>query len=412
MPIGESYSKRRMYFLDNAGYLHSSIKFSPYVRLPLVGKSIYGLLSTVGVKTGRQLIQAGKVKKIHKKVKEIGDILSEKLISPELRKVIKNRDSQIVAISDMPIEWLQIDNVPLGFTHDVCRITETPNGGILAQYMTNKYIPIDIPENILEQTLVVFGAIEEPFAQWQQIVVDLSKRLGFQTCICSNIKQLKNQIKTHKPLLLIIDTHGGIDEVEKESYLLLGDERLTGNDVVREEISVPLIFISACSTAPTYTPTNIIANAFFQVGAKAVTSSYLPLMVNTSSVTYIRLLYQLSQCATKSIHCNWLAFTSHILRTSHIMQPYTKARLEGKLNKSEKTEELSTLMAESMLFSNRRKVYHTIKNGFVKEGITYSTDNVSPEYLFYTNLGRSDLIYFISWKKEHEKRINRASENM
>lgn len=88
VPRAESYFKRRMCFLDNAGYLHSSIKFSPYVRLPLVGKSIYGLLSTVGVSTGRQLIQAGKVKKIHKKIKEIGDILTEKLISPELREVI------------------------------------------------------------------------------------------------------------------------------------------------------------------------------------------------------------------------------------------------------------------------------------------------------------------------------------
>lgn len=403
--IGESLSKRRMSFLDNAGYLHSSFKFSPYIRLPLIGKSIYSSLSTVGSKSGTQLIQGGKIAKIHKKVKEIGDILSEKLLSKELQEKIKNRDSQIVAISDMPFEWIQIDDIPIGFSHDICRIPETPNGGILAQYMFSKYTSLDVPENILENTLVVFGATESPFSLWQSIVVELSISLGFKTCICTSVDQLKTQINTHKPLLLIFDTHGGVDEKNKDSYILLGNERLTGDDVVKNVISAPLIFISACNTAPTYTPTNIIANAFFEVGAKAVTSTYLPLMIDTSSVTYIRLLNQLSQCSKKSIHSNWLAFTSHILRTSHIMQPFIKARNDGKDVDHKKMEEQSTLMTESMLFNNRRKIYSKIKDGIDFDGIKYSTDNVSPEYLFYSNLGRSDLICFSSWKKEYQNKL-------
>lgn len=405
MPLGESYFKRRMYFLDNAGYLHSSIKFSPYVRLPVVGKSIYSQLSTVGHNTGRQLIVRGKVRKIHKKVKEIGGILANKLLSPELQKTIKNRDSQIVAISDVPIEWLHIDEVPLGFSHDVCRIPETPNGGILAQYMSSKYLPMEVSEDILSKTLVVFGATEGPFAVWQQVVVELSQALGFKICICSSVAQLKEQMNAYKPHLLVIDSHGDVDEEEMSSYLMLGKEKLTGDDVVKEGIIAPLIFLSACSTAPTYTPINIIANAFFEAGAKAVTSSYLPLGISTSSVTYIRLLHQLSECSRKSIHCNWLSFISHILRTSYVMQPYTKARDEGKLKDFEKTHEQSNFMAESMIFNKRRKVYHKIQDGIDIGDVKYSTNDVSPEYLFYSNLGRSDLIYFSSWKKEYQKRV-------
>lgn len=407
--IGCFLLKRRLMFLDNAGYLHSSFKFSPYVRLPLIGKSIYGQLSSVGAKSGMQLIRAGKIHKIHKKVKAIGDILSDRLLSPELKDSIKKRNAQIVSISDMPIEWIQIDNVPLGFSHDICRIPESPNGGILAQYMSSKNMPMDIPENILEHTLVVFGATDSRFAIWQEAVVELSKQLNFKTCICKSIERLKNQIEEHNPLLLIIDSHGGIDEENRQSFLMLGSEKLTGDNVVKYGIVAPLIFLSACSTAPTYSPTNIIANAFFEIGAKAVTSTYLPLSVDVSSVTYLRLLNQLSQCSKQSIHNNWLSFISHILRTSHIMQPYTKALLEGKLKNMEKAEEQSSLIMESMFFSKRRKVYHTIKKGFVLDGKSYNTDIVSPEYLFYSNLGRSDLIFFTSWKKENEKRIEESS---
>lgn len=51
----------------------------------------------------------------------------------------------------MPFEWIMIDNIPLGFTHDICRIPETPNGGIMAQYMHNSFWDFEIPINILEK---------------------------------------------------------------------------------------------------------------------------------------------------------------------------------------------------------------------------------------------------------------------
>lgn len=407
--LGALYSKRRMCFFDNVGHLHSNIKFSPYIRLPLIGKSIYSPLSTIGPNAGRQLISGGKAIKIHKKVKEIGEILSTKLMSPELRVAIKSRDCQVVAISDIPIEWTLIDGVPLGFSHDVCRVPESPNGGILSQYIDSKFNPMDIPEDILSKTLVVFGATEPQFAIYQQYVVELSQRLGFKTCVCTSAEQLKSSIDIHHPLFLVIDSHGGVDEGELSTFLMLGDEKLTGDVVIDKGIYAPLIFLSACSTAPTYTPMNIIANAFFQAGAKVVTSSYLPLNIDTSSITYIRLLNQLSQCSTEGIHCNWLAFISHILRTSCVMQPYNRARMEGLLREHERTQEQSELMAESMLFSNRRAVYAKISDGVDFGEKKYNIYDASPEYLFYSNLGRSDLIYFASYKKRHAKRVEQDS---
>lgn len=411
LPLGMSLSKRRLSFLDNTAFLHASITNSPYIRLPIIGKSIYNELSFISPKAGRQLIRGGDVTKIKKKIKDIGNIIPSKTMSPEFLEHLKIRDSQIVAITDMPIEWTNIDGIPLCFSHDVCRIPETPLGGVMSHYMYDSFTYFDIPTNILEKTLVVFGCTDGKFSQWQQRAVELKQALGFEICICTSVKQFVKQIKDKSPQFLIIDSHGDTDIDKNESYVMLGDEKLTPSDIVDNDIYVPLVFLSACNTAPTYGSINILANAFFQNGSISVTSSYLPLQINTSSVLYLRLLTQLAQCSKKCIHKNWLAFVSHIFRTSMIMSPYTSAWLDEKSLQNTRQKEEVERMSRSMFFSERRKIYDLMKVGFDANGKHYDIDSILPEYMFYSNLGRSDLIYFDSWKKEQEKKVMNKIEN-
>ena len=48
--------------------------------------------------------------------------------------MMQKRVSQIVAMTDLPIEWTMIDGVPLAFSHDVCRLPETPIPSLLSIY--------------------------------------------------------------------------------------------------------------------------------------------------------------------------------------------------------------------------------------------------------------------------------------
>lgn len=410
LPSAIMLTKRRLNFLDNTGFLHASITNSPYIRLPIIGKSIYNKLFYLSATMGKQLIKGGKTHKIKKKTQDIGDIIPKKTMSDEFLEYLKDRDSQIVAITDIPIEWVNIDGVPLCFSHDICRIPETPLGGVMAHYMHNNLTPFDIPVDILEKTLVVFGCTDENFAKWQSAVVLLQPKLGYEIVICTSVKQFVKQIKEKKPLFLIIDSHGDTDVEKKESYVMLGDEKLTPADIADNNIHVPLVFLSACSTAPTFGSTNIIANAFFQNFSLSVTSSYLPLGIDTSSVVYLRLLSQLAQCSKKCIHKNWLSFVSHIFRTSIIMSPYTSAWLDGGLKDDTRQKEEVERMAKSMYFYKRREVYNEMKEGFDANGKHYDIDSVLPEYMFYSNLGRSDLVYFDSWKNEQTKKIKNTIE--
>lgn len=390
--VQRAFIEPRMRLFDLVGLLHCSMRFSPYLRLPIMGKNINSELSFVGIKNIEKLAKSpSKNKSIRKAMETIGKKITSEALAPSTVEMLQKSVTQIVAMTDLPIEWMMIDGVPLGFSHDVCRIPETPAVGMLSQYVECKFIPFSIPKDILKHTLVIFGNEEDAFVKAQEPVVALSKVLGFQIRKCLTKEAFFKTIREIDPLLLIVDTHGGVDEETHQSYLCMGDEIVSGDDVVMSDIHPRLVFLSACNTFTTYNTVSTIANAFFQVGTAAVTTSYMPVLIEPATTLYTRLLNNLSIAATHNVHRNWLAFMSHLMRTSYIQAPIYRA-----VNKGVKVDidTLTHLTTESMFFRKRREIYKNLNtNAFTKRlGADYQ--NIIPHYLMYSTLGRADLIRF------------------
>lgn len=385
----------RSTFFDFVAQLHCSIRFSPYLRLPIMGKNINSELSFVGIKHIERLATSpNKNKNIRKVMEKIGKKMTDEMLSPEAVEMLQEYSSQIVAMTDLPIEWMMIDGVPLGFTHEMCRLPETPVTSLLAQYMEAKFRPYVIPEDILQKTLVVFGNEDPEFMMAQSPVRELAKTLGFQIKTCLDKASFFEAVKETGPELLIIDTHGGVDETTHNSFIMMGNDIVTGDDVVNSGIGPQLVFLSACNTFTTYNTINTIANAFFQIGANAVTTSYMPLHVLPATVLYIRLLRNLNEAAHKNIHLNWLSFISHLMRTSYIHAPIGK---KENLNlKKETLDTLSELTVQSMFFDKRREVYEKLNDKKFTKNLNCNYEYVIPHYLMYSTLGRADLIFFQS----------------
>ena len=385
----------RASFHDFVGMLHSSIKFSPYIRLPLLSKNINSELAFVGIKNLNKLATAkSKNKSIRKAMEIIGKKISKEAFSPTTQDFIKEDAAQIVAITDLPIEWTMIDNIPLGFSHDVCRLPETPITSTLSQYVEQYYFRYSIPQNILQKTLVIFGNDDETFVQAQKPVMELSSKLGFKTKSCLSKESFFQTIIEEDPDLLIIDTHGDVDINTHESFLFVGDEKITGDDVVRSGIKPRLVFLSACNTFSTYNTVATIANAFFAVGSLAVTTSYMPLMIIPATNLYCRLLFNLDYAATHDVHKNWLSFISHLLRTSYIHSPIEYTSKYEELKKTENNNTLIMLSAESMLFNKRRQIYKNLNDNAFTKKVNVNYQYIIPHYLMYSTLGRADMIQF------------------
>ena len=388
------FQANRMNYLDIAGSLHCSFRFSPYLRLPLIGKSINTELSYVSASNNKRLAYSKDKNAYDIIIHKIGETIAVKLLAPKTMKMLEKMPAQIVAITDLPIEWLDVNGVPLGFSHDVCRIPETPVSGLLTHYGISRFAPLyTIPEDILSKTLVVYGCREDDFKHWQDIADVFINKLGANSVICNSLNDLESAVNTFKPDLLIIDTHGDTDLANHQSYIFMGDEKVYPQDIASRGISAHLVFLSACNTAPCYNDVNTIANAMIEVGASAVTSSYLPLDVAESSVLYIRILNMLERAAKQNIHRNWLAFISHILRTSFIMSPMVEATKRNKLDQidQKQTGLVNTL---SMVFENRANIYRKLKQGEAVKGLKYDFTKIIPHYLMYTTIGRADLVEF------------------
>lgn len=382
----------RMSLFDFVGILHCSIRFSPYLRLPIMGQNINSELSFVGIKNIDKLATSpSKNSSIRKAMETIGRKITKEALAPSVVEMLQKSATQIVALTDLPVEWMMINDVPLGFSHDVCRIPETPSPGMLSQYVESKFTPYTVPKDILKHTLVVFGNEEEAFVNAQKPVVEFSKNLGFKIRKCLSKESFFRTVNELKPQLLIVDAHGGVDKDTHKSYLCMGEDIVTGEDVVNSNIHPRLVFLSACNTFTTYNTVVTIANAFFQTGAAAVTTSYMPVLINPATALYTRLLTNLNEVANKNIHRNWLAFISHLLRTSYIHAP-----IETAIKKNVKIDakSLAQLTTESMLFCNRRELYKNLNTNAFTKSIGADYKNIIPHYLMYSTLGRADLIRF------------------
>lgn len=389
------YSSRSNY-LDLIGRLHASFRFSPYFRTPYIGRSINDALSFTGAKVNNRLT-TGDGSSVIAVIEKVGEMISNQTLAAKSKEMLADLPIQIVAISDLPVEWIRIDGVPLGFTHDICRIPETPSGGQMMHFEIARFAPAwKIPKDIISKTLVVYGCRSDAFVEYQEKVDFISQRLGFKTVICRSINEFEKQVKSFKPELLIIDSHGDADMQTHQSYIYMGDDKVYPSDIAERHIHAKLVFLSACNTAPTYNDVNIIANAFFESGAFAVTSAYLPLDIRESSTLYIRLLHRLAEAANQQIHRNWLAFISHLLRTSFIMSPLLDDVVANS-EVSDRSKGITDMTITSMTFQNRRSLYKKMMSGIGTEQGHYDYSGRIPHYLMYSTLGRADLIEFESF---------------
>lgn len=411
--IIKKFIEPRMTFFDMVGLLHASVRFSPYMRLPTLGKNINSELAFVGKKNVKNLTQSNKANKNIRKVMErIGKKIAATAFSPTCFKMLNKRSSQIVAMTDLPIEWTMNDNTPLAFTHDVCRLPETPIPSLLAQYEEATVTPCTIPEDIMKKTLVVFGNTDSEFVEQQQQVLDLAGKLGFVTKTCLTIVDLEKALSEIKPELLIIDAHGDVDKESNQSYLWLGNEKLTGDIVVGKGLSSRLVFLSACNTFTTCNTISTIANAFFQAGASSVTTSYMPVCIVEATLLYTRLLRSLSEAAITPVHKNWLAFMAHIQRTSYIHALITEAK-KDKFSSLDARDiaDLTRLTSRSMNFDDRKGIYKKLNDTNLAKKLGVNYQYVIPHYLMYSTLGRADLIRFECYLNKKFSKFGIKSED-
>lgn len=391
----------KLRMLDGISFLQASFNFSPTMRFPIIGKSIYKELSFFNPKNNFFATVKSRKNKLQSIIK-FGTKLCDLTISNETKQYLENRDGQILAISDLPVELLCLDSVPISFTHDVCRIHESNYQGTLNNYSANNRIRYSINQNTLKNTLVILSSDADENSNhefrdsYEQVKLS-SRRLNFKYEFCKTILEIAKAVERYKPEILIFDCHGNIDDEKKTSYLVINGQRLYGNDIIKNNIFAPIVFLSCCNTNPNYGYIHKLQDAFFQAGALTVTGTFLPISIQRGTVYYLRFLNLLQEEFTHQVHANWLSFISQIIRSSILHEAYikTNSKLNREITREEK-DKLEHLVLQTYQFDKRRQIFIDLMNGGIKlsDELNITIEDTESEFLMYSHYGRPDLLLF------------------
>lgn len=345
---------------------------------------------------------------------------------------VKNieKDNQCFFISDLPVEWIQKDDIPISFLYDVCKLP-CKNKLFHEQYIEDIAKGFSIKTDILNRTLVLRCSPNDVDMQRAYLKENLYfDEIGFKNYKqCYSKNEFKKIVEENRPDILVIDSHGNFRENEDESlsFIYVCDEEMTGEDIKALSHYPKIVFISACNTRPLKQVEECIAEAFVERGCLAVTAAYVALNIDQGVSTIARFINNLKGASSSGVHSNWLSFIAHLERTFFAQTLSINIGLDAydkeKSSLNTEIDELAKVEPEKKdLFENVKKKLEScdtkkevlgceqslVGGSFYAREYYYKSwierskrtkgleDPVKPEHLYYTNYGRMDLIPFDS----------------
>ena len=384
--------------LDAICHLHSSFTFSPTSRFPLKGKSLFKELSFFNPSSSNFKSKKSNKQKAHTILK-FGKKLCDSTIPKVTQEYFSKRNGQILTISDLPIEFLTLDGIPLCYSHDICRIQESNSQGFLNNYSAHNKLEYHLSKKTISNILVILSgdaenSPEHEFSTTYNEVISESKNYGFKYSFCNTVNDIKKSLEKYSPEILIFDCHGEIDVSLKTSYLKIGNERMYNSDIIKHKISAPIVYLSCCNTNPNYGYLNKIHDAFFEAGSLTVTGTFLPINITRGTAYYLQMINLLKEALDKNIYNNWLEFISQTIRTSIVHDVILKAKKNNIEYSDFELQKLADIRDDIRDFTKRKRVFKSL----MKEGLKISNKlklNISDtdsEFIMYSHYGRADLI--------------------
>jgi len=395
----------RIRILDCISFLHAAFYFSPVLRAPIIGKSLNPGLSFFDMNNLR--INDNSTD-ILAKIMAVGNDIAKSFPAGFLDYMTKD-DRQIVCISDLPVEWTDINGIPLSFLKDVCRIPESPQSllGKLPIHFSSFHFTIDA--QLLSRTMVICTCPDDAnIANGFSALKSTLSNLPIIFAECRSLEEIRKLLETNPPDFLIYYGHGVFLKDQEETALSVGNEIMTIDEVLKGGLQAPIMWLCNCNTTPLNGYPNSISQAFIQQGALSVVSSFIPISINEATILCSRLLALLEEALVKYKSKNWLDFTQHFIRTAFISDTLQRVM---RANQIKDAVSLTDLKWEGYFkwyddvqdYEHRASCYNQVADVVIEmfpeelKSVVRNILNVVPpsaEHLYYTHLGRPDLIIF------------------
>jgi hypothetical protein len=245
-------------------------------------------------------------------------------IGEKIGPLIAGGCQAIKLCSDVPVEWVYLDKLPLMISHEVSKLPMTP-GNLLGQFcMLGSGVVIK--EKALENILVIRSfQSHDKIKNMLQVAVqlfDLEPRLNVKFVDVRNTQEVISALNEYAGAIVVFDCHGGHDGENKPGFLRIGRDKLDVWSLFGVARIPPIVLLSACSTFAIGGSHASPANGFLRCGALSVIGTFLPVDAIKSSAFIARILYRIHSFlpalrAMKYEAINWRTFISGFLRMSY-----------------------------------------------------------------------------------------------
>jgi hypothetical protein len=223
----------------------------------------------------------------------------QKSIGQDRINFIAKQTGPLKIISDAPIEWLPIGNLPLGIRFDCSRLNATPGNllmGLLAMSAATHVHPSSLTKILLVSAFeeddplrnMLSIGIQSMQEQWKSKADIEFERVTSIEEFCTALDRFEGNI-------LIFDGHGSGNHEQAVGKLRLGKNEIDVWALRGKTRIPPIVILSACDTHGIDASSQAtVGNGFLAIGAQTVLATLLPVGGIASAIFIVRLILRIS----------------------------------------------------------------------------------------------------------------------
>ncbi len=295
------------------------------------------------------------------------DLVDEKFLARLDQYTAEGHIQGLKVVSDVPLEWMPCEDVPLGLRYDLSRIPVLPGNLFLKHCVAP---PVHIRMEALFDILVIRSfKSDDHLKPMLELAIDsvLEKlervRAKIRFVDVETDDELVNALSAFTGAILIFDGHGSYEDQFGVGTFVVGGKPV---DVwsLRKRCDVPpIVIFSACDTHPLDGSHSSCANAAFTLGASTVLATSLPVNGRLAAIFIGRLIRRIFEFVPIALKLReiltWREVISGMLRMTYTSEVTRLLVKHGQLSIGEAARDRVQLAANTAINARRGDWYET-----------------------------------------------------